>query len=39
MASPIEQLIGAELTDASGAKHATAAKMADVEAVGIYFSA
>jgi len=39
MASPIEQLIGAELTDASGAKHATAGKMADVEAVGIYFSA
>ena len=39
MSSPIEALLGAELTDAAGAKHATADKMADVEAVGIYFSA
>jgi len=38
MASPIEELIGAELIE-GGATIKTADKMADVDAVGIYFSA
>jgi nucleoredoxin len=37
--SAIEQLLGSELVDAAGSKHATSSKLADCDAVAIYFSA